>query len=127
MLWNAQVCLSKGRSRIKPAEREKQLLEAAELLAAAEQLAGIGSWMMHPDTGELIWSRNMFRIWGVDPEAGVPSDAQRTALTHPDDRERRVREIERVSGCAGAPGRRTSIFGSSTRMAQSGTCTRRFW
>ncbi|MDX6583023.1 MAG: hypothetical protein QOI10_2207 [Solirubrobacterales bacterium] len=52
--------------------------------------------MMHTDTGELIWSRNMFRIFGVDPAAGVPNEERRAELIHPDDRERRLREIKRV-------------------------------
>jgi PAS domain S-box-containing protein len=74
----------------KESERQRRLLEAGE------ELAGTGTWMLDTGTGELIWSRNMFRIFGVDPDAGVPSNERRAELIHPDDREPREREIDRI-------------------------------
>lgn len=54
------------------------------LLEAAEQLAEIGSWEWCPETGELVWSRNMLRIFGLDPAAEVPSLERIVEFTHPD-------------------------------------------
>lgn len=66
------------------------------LLEAAEQLAEIGSWEWRPETGELLWSRNMMRIFGLDPAAEVPSLDRIVEFTHPDDRELQAREIARL-------------------------------
>ncbi|MDX6583022.1 MAG: hypothetical protein QOI10_2206 [Solirubrobacterales bacterium] len=66
------------------------------LLEAAERLAGVGTWAWSPDTGEVVWSPNMLRIFGLDPEAGTPSMERLVELVHPDDRELQAHEMERV-------------------------------
>ena len=43
----------------------------------AERLAGLGSWEWVPATGELVWSDNMFRLYGLEIGAIVPSPEYR--------------------------------------------------
>ncbi|MCA1699753.1 MAG: hypothetical protein LC790_12950, partial [Actinobacteria bacterium] len=33
----------------------------------AEQIAGLGTWEWTPDSGELWWSENLFRLFGLAP------------------------------------------------------------
>jgi PAS domain S-box-containing protein len=66
------------------------------LLESAERVAQIGSWEWTPETGELLWSDNLFRLFGLEPGSVTPSTELVLEMTHPDDRERQVREVERV-------------------------------
>lgn len=69
------------------------------LLAAAERLANMGSWEWTPETGELLWSDNLFRIFGLQPGQVTPTVDVVVQAAHPDDREHvraRVDEAARV-------------------------------
>jgi len=70
------------------------------LLESAERVAQIGSWEWTPDTGELLWSDNLFRLFGLEPGSVTPSAELVREMTHPDDRERQDRELERLRGGA---------------------------
>ena len=74
--------------------RDPQALQA--MLENAERLAQLGSWEMRPDEDILIWSDNLYRIYGFEPGAVVPSIEMAIGLAHPDDRERLAREIELI-------------------------------
>jgi len=63
------------------ARREAQLNEA-------QRIAHIGSWEWDVVTEQLSWSAEQYRIFGCDPEAGVPSLPAAQARIHPDDRDR---------------------------------------
>jgi len=58
------------------------------LLNHAERIAGLGSWEWTPDTGELLWSDNLFRLLDLDPRATTPSPPVVIERVHPDDRGR---------------------------------------
>jgi PAS domain S-box-containing protein len=66
------------------------------LLESAERVAQIGSWAWTRETGELLWSDNLFRLFGLEPGSVTPSSDLVLEMTHPDDRERQAREVERV-------------------------------
>jgi PAS domain S-box-containing protein len=66
------------------------------LLESAERVAQIGSWEWTRETGELLWSDNLFRLFGFEPGSVTPSSDLVLEMTHPDDRERQAREVERV-------------------------------
>jgi PAS domain S-box-containing protein len=66
------------------------------LLESAERVAQIGSWEWTPETGELLWSDNLFRLFGLEPGSVTPSAELVLGMTHPDDRERQAREVERL-------------------------------
>jgi PAS domain S-box-containing protein len=54
----------------------------------AERLAQIGTWRSNAETGELRWSDNLFRIYGLEPGAITPSLEFVFEHVHPEDLER---------------------------------------
>ncbi len=77
-------------------ERQQQVERAAEVLGRAkadlekaQRVANVGSWAWHVQTGELDWSDQMFRIFGLSRESfsGSIHDVIAAAI-HRDDRER---------------------------------------
>jgi DNA-binding CsgD family transcriptional regulator len=70
---------------------------ALELLERAERVGGLGSWEWHPDSGELLWSENLYRLYGHEPGAVEPSTGVFLALVHPDDHERVAAALARRS------------------------------
>jgi PAS domain S-box-containing protein len=65
-----------------------QTLGRASLHNRTEELAGFGSWEWRPESAQLLWSDNMFRIYGLRPGEIVPSPEYLMAHSHPDDRAR---------------------------------------
>ena len=49
------------------------LQKSRESLDRAQEIAGVGSWEFDPLTHEAVWSRQMYRLRGVDPDASHPS------------------------------------------------------
>ncbi|MBN3875778.1 MULTISPECIES: PAS domain S-box protein [unclassified Nostoc] len=68
---------------------EAQLRKNAANLASAQRIANLGSWEMDLQTQQLIWSEEVFRIFGRNPESGTPSYNEMLHCIHPDDRDRR--------------------------------------
>ncbi|MEJ7785023.1 MAG: PAS domain-containing protein [Solirubrobacteraceae bacterium] len=58
------------------------------LLDHGERIAGLGSWAWMPGVEQLLWSDNLFRLFGFEPGEAVPSPELVTARAHPDDRSR---------------------------------------
>jgi PAS domain S-box-containing protein len=70
-----------------------KLRRSESCLAEAQKLTHTGSWAYHPGTGKsFYWSEEMFRIWGFDPQQGIPDAPIVSQRIHPDDLER-VREL----------------------------------
>jgi PAS domain S-box-containing protein len=73
---------------VSQAYRDREALyRRTEELEMAQQLAGIGSWTFYPDTEEVVWSRQMYTIFGRDPEAGPLSVMEHNQVLHPEDSE----------------------------------------
>jgi PAS domain S-box-containing protein len=67
----------------------EDLLRASESgLASAQRLAHLGSWELDLATGVLSWSDEIYRIFGIVPEAFDASFAAFIGAVHPDDRAR---------------------------------------
>jgi PAS domain S-box-containing protein len=49
------------------------LIDEHVLLTEAQRLAQMGSWQLDPHTGTVIWSRELYRIAGLDPNVPPPS------------------------------------------------------
>jgi PAS domain S-box-containing protein len=65
-----------------------QELQRSEFyLTEAQRLGHIGSWVFDPAIGFEHWSRELFKIHGLDPAKGPPNSEQYLALVHPEDRE----------------------------------------
>jgi DNA-binding CsgD family transcriptional regulator len=58
------------------------------LLAAAEELAGMGSWELDLRTGRGTWSDQMYRLRGFEPQSVEPTPELLLEVAHPDDVER---------------------------------------
>ncbi len=84
--WSHWVMIQRDASDRKAAEAE--LRASRQMLADAQQIAHIGSWEFDPHTGANRWSEEEYRIFGLDPAAGPPTQDEVMALIHPDDRPR---------------------------------------
>jgi PAS domain S-box-containing protein len=60
-------------------------VETERELDDAQRLASVGSWVYYPTTGEMTWSREMFRMIGCDPDVHTASMDLFLAAIHPDD------------------------------------------
>jgi PAS domain S-box-containing protein len=68
--------------------RTAQELQKSEYyLAEAQRLGHIGNWVFDPVVGFDYWSRELFRIHGLDPAGGTPNSEKYLTLVHPQDRE----------------------------------------
>ncbi|HTD16012.1 MAG TPA: ATP-binding protein, partial [Chthoniobacterales bacterium] len=64
-------------------------------LAEAESLSKCGSWALQPATKEITyWSQKRYRLFGFDPDAGIPSYDAVLQRIHPEDRARWLRNTE---------------------------------
>jgi PAS domain S-box-containing protein len=63
---------------------ERRLQEAR--LAEAQALAHIGSWEWDVPANRVIWSDEMYRLWGREPGSGEIDYESYLASVHPDDR-----------------------------------------
>ena len=66
---------------------EQALREQRTLLAEAQKVAGLGSWEWDPESGRLLWSEALFRIYGLAPESFRPSFEGYLERVHPEDRQ----------------------------------------
>ena len=71
---------------------EQDLLLNKQLLIDAQRIAQIGSWSLDWQTGALIWSDEIFRIFGVDKHQFSPNYEAFLSMVHPLDRA----EVDRV-------------------------------
>ena len=72
---------------------EVALQSAHERLAEAQAVAQMGSWEWEIESGEVVWSDELYRIFGLPPGTEVDYASYRRSL-HPTERERTRRVIE---------------------------------
>lgn len=73
-----------------------RLKQSEALLADAQQLAHVGSFQIDTDTGSLLWSSEMHRIFDIPAHAHPLDFEEISALTHPTDRERLRTTIKKL-------------------------------
>ncbi len=71
---------------------EALIRQREQQLAEAQEIAHLGSWEWDITANELAWSDEMYRIYGLTPQAFEASFESFLDYVHPDDRSR-VREI----------------------------------
>jgi PAS domain S-box-containing protein len=72
---------------------EDALRRSENYLSEAQRVTQTGSWASDGTThGALYWSEEMFRIFGFDPQRGLPMRDQWLQRIHPEDREKVKRE-----------------------------------
>src|SRR6202790_2893812 len=70
-------------------QAEEALRRSESYLANAQRLIRTGSWAWNVATRQSVyWSRENYRLFGFDPEEGIPSDEAFYQRIHPEDRDR---------------------------------------
>ncbi|MEO5330301.1 MAG: response regulator, partial [Magnetococcus sp. THC-1_WYH] len=78
-------------------ERDREaLVEAGKRLDEAQRIAHMGHWDWDPRSGKLVWSEEVYRIFGLDSGHFTPSLDNFLALVHMEDRAYLQREIQRA-------------------------------
>lgn len=67
-------------------ENNEKLAVQNELLRLGEAIAGIGSWTWDLDTDEIIYSDNIYGIYGLKPQSATPGYESFGKFMHPEDR-----------------------------------------
>lgn len=83
---------------------EMELRDRERHFADMQSLAGLGSWVWDIDTNAVVWSDELFRIYGLRPSGFGATVEAYLALVHPDDRERVDAQIEAVLRSGGSFG-----------------------
>jgi DNA-binding CsgD family transcriptional regulator len=86
--WASRSTILVGVRDTELGDRSRSAAERFALLDHAERIGGLGSWDWRPRTGELLWSDNLFRLFGLEPGSVAPSVELVTAYMHPADVER---------------------------------------
>src|SRR6266446_5128686 len=92
--------LSQARNELemKVAERTADLQRSEAYLAEAQTLTHTGSWACNIATREIIHSSEEHsRLYGFDPERGIPSFEEMVQRMHPEDRTQIVESAERAN------------------------------
>src|SRR6267142_4206013 len=73
----------------------EQLQRSEAYLAEAQRLSHTGSWAF--DTrGPVYWSEENFRIWGFDPQQGLPTRESVLQRIHPEDRGGVIEHVQKA-------------------------------
>jgi len=91
-----------GPAADRSADQSQQLM----LVDHAERIAGLGSWRWTPQTGELLWSDNLFRLFGLKPGSLTPTMEIVLSFVHPADR----RLLEVALPVLGTPGHEVTEY-----------------
>jgi len=62
-------------------------------LATAQQITHIGSWEWDMRTNAVVWSDELYRIYGLEPQSCTITFESFLARVHPEDRDTTVREV----------------------------------
>ncbi len=68
-------------------QAEEALVRKEKTLTEAQRIANIGSWEMNLPSGDLLFSDQMYRIFGVERGTFEPTYDTFIAMVHPDDRQ----------------------------------------
>ncbi len=64
---------------------EEELLKNQKILSNSQRIAQLGNFEFHLETNTVNWGKEMYKIYGCDPEKGQPSAELFMKLIHPDD------------------------------------------
>lgn len=74
-----------------------RLTQHESLLAEAQEIAHFGNWEWHLDSGEIHWSDELYRVFGVSPDSFEVSFESYMALIHADDRKQVSDSVQRCA------------------------------
>ncbi|OYQ65015.1 hypothetical protein B9G53_09125 [Pseudanabaena sp. SR411] len=73
---------------------EEQLQKSDVHLKTAQRIGKLGSWEFDPYTEQIVWSDEVFHIFGRDPAMGTPSFDALQEQIHPDDQDNHQQVIQ---------------------------------
>ena len=73
-----------------------RLQKSEELHKQAQALTHIGNWSWNIADNKIVWSDEMYRIYGLVPQSEQITFERFISLIHPDDREKRMQEIQQA-------------------------------
>jgi PAS domain S-box-containing protein len=85
---DAEVALALFEAAVARAVAEESYADLSSRVDNAQHLAGMGDYDWHIPTDTNRWSDELYRIYGYEPQAFMPSYAEFLARIHPEDRER---------------------------------------
>lgn len=77
-------------------ERNKNLSIANETFGEAEKIGGFGTWQWFPDEDRYVFSDNLFRLFGLDPDQFEHDLNTFLPTIHPDDKLMVVKKIKEM-------------------------------
>ena len=83
--WHNQL-INKEHNKFE--EVDKQLLTTNELLTLAERSVSAGAWRWYIDSDKMVWTEQLFKLFGLNPEVDYPSFDSWRKIVHPDDLKR---------------------------------------
>lgn len=95
LTWAVESAVDRWAMARELRERERGLRANEHLLRLAMEASSAGAWEWYIHTGEVAWSEELRRLFGVGPEHQASPESF-LALVHPDDREEaqaRIREL----------------------------------
>ena len=66
---------------------EKELYESNRILREAQRIGHLGNWIWDVNTNEVVWSEQIYHIFGVGVDDFTPSFSSFLSCIHPDDRD----------------------------------------
>ena len=72
----------------------ERLQQSQELHQQAQAITHIGNWSWNIADNKIIWSDEMYRIYGLQPQSEEITFERFMSLIHPDDRKKRMNEIQ---------------------------------
>jgi C4-dicarboxylate-specific signal transduction histidine kinase len=81
------------------AQRTSELQRSEALLRETQQLSSTGSFTCRPNTGEVTWSEQTYRIFGIAPGTHVDISLMDERI-HPEDNTTFAQQLGRAHGCA---------------------------
>lgn len=79
LLWNRQL-------KRELVRRQDELMASTARLQAAETIAHVGHWQYKVADGTILWSDELYRIFGIEPQSQTITYEWLIAQIHPDDR-----------------------------------------
>jgi len=85
--WRLLRAIAERLGRIAERKQAQQTLERAlSLLAESQRIAHVGSWELDLEKNHLTWSDEVYRIFGLQPQASPADYGRFLEMLHPDDR-----------------------------------------
>ena len=75
-------------------QEQQKLKQTEELYKQAQALNKLGNWNWDIKSDNLYWSDELFRIYGLEPQSEKLSFERFVSFVHPDDREKRMEQLQ---------------------------------